>query len=357
MAQPPKKVHSSKTAMFETALNEVEEDPFLDMPWWKRLFLRAAHKVKTPPPTQAQLRKAIRNGEFARLKSWLDQGAVLGEDTPWLSLATRRTNASLVTLLLAHGAPAEAFDRQTRGAVGRAPMHEAARRGWVEGMELLKKAGASLESLDDQGQAPVHIASARGQIEALEWLLANGASPNGPRGSANTALHTAKNPEVVRRLLAAGADANRPNARGDTALHAQVRLGRVDMVRALLEAGADVNRSNPRGVVPLAEIGRGEALEVATLLLDAGADPFVRDEDGNTPLHRAVAKIQDEQVFVLFHVRFPAVWDEANRAGETLLLRLVGTGHATLAKRLEADLVSSVGRQGGLFGGQASVDP
>lgn len=350
---PPKKVHSSKTAMLETALNEVEEDPFLDMPWWKRLFVRAKNTVKTPPPTQAQLRKAIRDEHIDQLSAWLSQGVELEEGTPWVSLAARRTNAPLVSLLLSHGAPAETFDRQTRGAVGRAPMHEAARRGWVEGMELLHVAGASVESLDDQGQAPIHIASARGQIEALDWLLSHGASPTGPLGSANTALHTAKNPEVVARLLAAGADANKLNARGDTALHAQVRLGRAEMVKALLDAGADPNRSNPRGVVPLAEIGRGEAQAVTRLLLDAGADPFVRDEEGNTPLHRAVAKIQDEQVFVLFHVRFPALWDESNRAGETLLLRLIGTGHADLAKRIEADLASA-GRQGGLFGGSSA---
>lgn len=349
MAMNPQKVHSSKTAMLETALNEVEEDPFLDMPWWKRLLTRARNAVQTPPPTQAQLRRAIRNEDIGQLARWLSQGVELEEGTPWVSLAARRTNGALVSLLLEHGAPAEAFDRQTRGAVGRSPMHEAARRGWIEGMELLHAAGSGVELLDDQGQAPIHIASARGQIGALQWLLEHGANPAGPIGSTNTALHVAKNPDVIDRLLKAGADANKLNARGDTTLHAQARLGRAEMVRALLSAGANPNRSNPRGVVPLAEIGRGDALEVARLLLDAGADPFVRDEDGNTPLHRAVAKIQDEQVFVLFHVRFPALWDEANRAGETMLLRLIGTGHSQLAKRIEADLASA-GRQGGFFG-------
>lgn len=336
-----KKLPSSKTAMLETALNEIEEDRFEGMPWWKRILVRAKHAIKTPPPTQSELRKAVRNEELAKLKKWLDEGVELDDDTPWLSLATRRTNLALIKLLLDHGAAAETFDRQTRGAVGRAPMHEASRRGWIAGMEALHEAGASLESLDDQGQAPIHIASARGQLEALRWLIKKGADPAGPRGSANTALHTAKNPEIVSALLAAGADANRLNAKGDTALHAQVRLGRASMVKALIEAGADANRSNARGVVPLAEIGRGEAHEVARFLLDAGADPFLRDEDGNTPLHRAIARIQDEQVFVLFHVKFPTVWDESNRLGETLLLRLVSTGHGTLAQRIEADLAGS----------------
>lgn len=341
--QDPKKLPSSKTAMLETALNEIEEDPFEGMPWWKRVLVRAKNVVKTPPPTPSQIRKAVRNEELVQLKRWFDQGVELDDETPWISLATRRTNLALVKLLLDHGAAAETFDRQTRGAVGRAPMHEAARRGWIAGMEILHDAGAGIDSLDDQGQAPVHIASARGQIEALQWLIDKGADPAGPRGSANTALHTAKNPEVISALLAAGADANRLNARGDTALHAQVRLGRAAMVRALLDAGADANRANPRGVVPLSEIGRGEALEVARALLDAGADPFVRDEEGNTPLHRAVAKVQDEQVFVLFHVRHPAIWDESNRLGETLLLRLISTGHGDLAKRIEADL-AGIGR-------------
>lgn len=336
-----KKVPSSKTAMLETALNEIEEDPFEGMPWWKRVLVRAKNAVKTPPPTQGEIRKAVRNEQLVQLKKWFDQGVELDDETPWLSLATRRTNLALVKLLLDQGAAAETFDRQTRGAVGRAPMHEAARRGWVAGMDLLYEAGAGLESLDDQGQAPIHIASARGQIEALRWLIEKNVDPAGPRGSANTALHTAKNPEVIEELLKAGADANRLNARGDTALHAQVRLGRANMVQALIRAGADPNRSNPRGVVPLAEIGRGEAQDVARALLDAGADPFLRDEDGNTPLHRAVAKIQDEQVFVLFHVKYPSIWNESNRLGETLMLRLVATGHGKLAQRIEADLSAS----------------
>src|SRR2546430_830124 len=86
---------------------------------------------------------------------------------------------------------------------------------------------------------------------------------------------------------------------GDTALHLAAAGYRVEIIRLLLAAGADPNaRANRRrsGALHYAADGyiTGPAwdpdrqVKTIQLLLDAGADVNAQDQNGATPLHRAV---------------------------------------------------------------------
>ncbi|NTX60625.1 ankyrin repeat domain-containing protein [Myxococcus sp. CA051A] len=152
-------------------------------------------------------------------------------------------------------------------------------------------------------------------------------------------------PEAVKKAVAEGADVNAGNKYSQTALHLAVQspytkgepLPSVDVVRALIEAGADVNARDAHQQTPLIhavsyepdKASEDRALEIIRVLraaggkvpsevtdrsggafrlstealyrevLDAGATVNVRDDSGQTPLHRAMGVGKPELVKLL----------------------------------------------------------
>ena len=152
---------------------------------------------------------------------------------------------------------------------------------------------------------PLHDAARDGDIDKVQMLLSSGADPNATADYEEmgelTALHHAAakgHTDTVSVLLQAGAD---PNATADneemgelTALHLAAVFGHTDTISVLLQAGADLNA--PAGGE---EIGELTALHLAaeadhpdtvTVLLQAGADRHARDDKDRTPLNIAVTR-------------------------------------------------------------------
>lgn len=85
---------------------------------------------------------------------------------------------------------------------------------------------------------------------------------------------------------------------GDTALHVAAAAYRLDIARTLIAMGGDVRARNRRGAEPLHYAADGmpgspawnPSAQAATIacLIEAGADPDTVDQNGVTPLHRAV---------------------------------------------------------------------
>ena len=63
-------------------------------------------------------------------------------------------------------------------------------------------------------------------------------------------------------------------------------------IRAAVDAGADINVRNDHGETPLHRAGRWGEHAVILALLDSGADIHAKDDDGHTPLHAAA--MQDD---------------------------------------------------------------
>ena len=100
--------------------------------------------------------------------------------------------------------------------------------------------------------------------------------------------------DTIRLLLDSGADVNLSGPTGDdwdaTALQHAILARQPGAVRLLLERGADPNRvAGPNAPAPLLLAAGDTDPTFVNLLLAHGADPTVEDEDGVTPLARAVS--------------------------------------------------------------------
>ncbi len=140
------------------------------------------------------------------------------------------------------------------------------------------------------GRAELHDAAKKGDVKRVRKLLEEGANPNARDENDNTPLHWAApwgHVDVVKLLLEHGADPNIKNKYGNTPLHLAALYGHVDVVRLLLERGADPDARNDYGKTPLHEAADRGHLEVVRLLLQHGADPNV-GVGGATPLSFAI---------------------------------------------------------------------
>jgi ankyrin repeat protein len=143
---------------------------------------------------------------------------------------------------------------------------------------------------------PLTRAAGANDVPALRRLLADGHHAD-EAGDPWTALIWASRSgsiDAVKILLDAGADVNRPGPTGDdwdaTPLQHAILQRQPSVVRLLLDGGADPNRSAGRGSpAPLILAAGDTDPTILKLLLAHGADPTVEDDDGATPLSRAVA--------------------------------------------------------------------
>jgi len=145
-------------------------------------------------------------------------------------------------------------------------------------------------------ETPLNQAAARNDAAALRQLLGDGHKAD-EGGDSWTALIWASRSgsiEAINVLLDSGADVNLPGSTGDdwdaTPLQHAILQRQPAAVRLLLDRGADPNRSAGPGSLPPLHLAAGDTdPAILKLLLAHGADPTVEDQNGATPLSRAVA--------------------------------------------------------------------
>jgi ankyrin repeat protein len=145
-------------------------------------------------------------------------------------------------------------------------------------------------------ETPLTQAAVRNDVAALRQLLDDGHEAD-EGGDSWTALIWASRSgsiDAMSLLLDSGADVNLPGSTGDnwdaTPLQHAILLRQPAAVRLLLDRGADPNRgAGPGSMAPLFLAAGDTDPAILKLLLAHGADPTVEDENGGTPLSRAVA--------------------------------------------------------------------
>ncbi|NGO49229.1 ankyrin repeat domain-containing protein [Streptomyces ureilyticus] len=218
------------------------------------------------------------------------------------------------------------------------------------------RAGASPESVDEDGQTVLYLATMTDDPGVVRLLLAAGAEPDRLSSGTDSPLCGAAcggHTEVVRALLAAGARPDLVEEFGFTAMAWAVVRGHASVVAALLTGGADPNRPGPTGepslvtaarrgslgcVRALLEHGaraRSEALTEARrwLTLDVAAELRAGLEHTHGPGHECVTRRFREDGGVTVEVRFLKAGEGHHTWGNDHQ-----TGHAAIVTVLETSL-------------------
>ena len=212
---------------------------------------------------------------------------------------------------IANGRNVNARDKDGRTPLKWAAGHHLSSASIVE---LLLDHGAQIEARDNTGVTALMAAVDSNRSEIVKLLLDRGAQVNARSNYGRIPLIIAaaprlRNPEneikIVKLLLGAGANVDGRNPKGNTPLMlAAGDSSTPEIVALLLDHGAEVNAHDRNGVTPLMfavhELGFPE---IVKLLIEKGAQVDARSDSGSTPLHRA-AQASTSGRYILESTRF-----------------------------------------------------
>jgi ankyrin repeat protein len=263
--------------------------------------------------------------------------------------AAERRDLDAIRALLKKGADPSA--PQPDGATA---LHWAVHWDDLGAADVLIKAGARIDAVNDLGVFPLSLACANGSKTMVGRLLTAGASARAALPTGESALMTCARTgvaEALRQIVERGADVNaRDTHRGQTALMWAASGRHANAVKVLIERGADVNATSSNGFTPLMFAAREGDPESAGLLLAAGARLEDATPDGETALliaaasvsgltardYRLVAEPSGHEAAALLLVEHGANVNQADALGMTALHLAVETRKSLLLNALIA---------------------
>lgn len=228
-------------------------------------------------------------------------------------------------------------------------IHWAAKYAPNHTIRALAEAGADLTAVNSGHESPLFLAAYRrtNARDAVQLLLELGCEVNPTNPDALPALFAAvarHDPTVVRMLLASGAKADAVSS-GSTLLHRIALAERVDPganhltnAEAVLKAGAKINLRDNNGNTPLHIAVAASRGDLARLYLENGADANDRDRSGRTPLLMAVVAHPPAIGIVrdlLRHGADVGVRDSAGRDVKTILMSSGDAEAVSVARQLK----------------------
>eukprot|EP00045_Choanoeca_perplexa_P013935 m.160547 g.160547 ORF g.160547 m.160547 type:complete len:305 (+) comp16504_c0_seq3:218-1132(+) len=188
-----------------------------------------------------------------------------------LMLAARNGFASVVKLLLQHGANVRARDKNLT-----TPLLLACRYGFYDVLcELLShEPQPKLDPADKDGLTPIMAAAPLQDQRLLARLVEAGARIDDPDPVNTTPLHAAvvwSRFDSVKLLLRSGAKVSTRGVTGYQPLHLAVQVGNIRMVRLLIASGADASSRSTAGLDILALSEQSAQPKLHAWLLEAKA--------------------------------------------------------------------------------------
>ncbi|XP_053976532.1 poly [ADP-ribose] polymerase tankyrase isoform X2 [Hylaeus anthracinus] len=353
---------------------------------------RLAYPPSGTDDAEAQLLEASKSGDLAAVERILQTNPhavncrdLDGRHSTPLHFAAGFNRVPVVEYLLAHGADVHAKDKG-----GLVPLHNACSYGHYEVTELLVKHGASVNVADLWKFTPLHEAAAKGKYEIVRLLLRHGADATkknrdgatpldlvrdgdqdvadllrgnsalldaakkgnlarvqrlvtqdnincrDAQGRNSTPLHLAagyNNLEVAEFLLERGADVNAQDKGGLIPLHNASSYGHLDIAALLIKYNTVVNATDKWGFTPLHEAAQKGRTQLCALLLAHGADPFLKNQEGQTPVDLASADdvrclLQDAMASQQVVPSVPS-----GNSGVGVAINLSGNGNNTINSR------------------------
>ncbi len=154
-------------------------------------------------------------------------------------------------------------------------LRTAVKEGRTYTIDLLLKAGVSVDVRDESGRTPLMLAALSGSTVMTDYLLGKKAAPDAADLQGGTALmFAAENSEqrVLQSLLKAGASVDLADQAGHRALHRAILGGQAGALEALLAAGSQPTISEETEA-PLALALQSGKAELIQPLVAHGASP------------------------------------------------------------------------------------
>ena len=217
------------------------------------------------------------------------------------------------------------------------PIHSAAKRGYVEIVRELLKAGHVYNIRSKQVLAPLHLAAKEGYVSVVEELLQRNADPNVADVNKSSPLHAASiagNLAMVQALVSFGADVSKSDTSQISPLHHAAKRGHIDIVMHLLEAGAESGAINASGRTPLHVAVIQRYFDVVAALLAKNANPDTRGRHGWTALHFAVSGKNIETRIIKHLLQSKVDVHASNDGGSTALFLAAESGSEAAVKIL-----------------------
>lgn len=251
---------------------------------------------------------AVRQGDLAKVRALLDQGAdpdarnaygtpaLFFAASPSAKGSAQKTSGQVLKLLLQHGAHVDA-----QAANGETALIAAAGSGSVDNVQRLLTAGADPNLQTKNGDSALLEATTHGFTAIVISLLLDHADPNlkdingrtplmvailqAPRFS----LHRSPYEVIAEALLAHGADPDARDRNGQTPATLVAAGDKNVLIYPLLDHHADINAADPTadGSTPLIIAARHGNTPLVRALLRAHPDLAYRDRQGNTALDYA----------------------------------------------------------------------
>lgn len=192
-------------------------------------------------------------------------------------------------LMLLNGAEVD-----TEDATGATPLFYAARKGLKEMVQLLVLRGADVNHRSKEGRTPLTEAITGGQEELTEMLLWLGAAPQltgVPDEQQPLALAKEKGHALILQTVQDYLDGYATQAKYGrvpqfvkNSLHEAARLADFHKLDQFLNAGANIDTPDENGKTPLVKAISAAQSDVIFYLLARGANPNIADKSGFTPL-------------------------------------------------------------------------
>jgi TonB family protein len=196
----------------------------------------------------------------------------------------RENKTEMVRFFLSKGANARFTDKGLSTLIAAAPS------GSAELAQVLIKAGADVNWIDEDNNTALIMASNRGNVPFMRALLEAQADPNLQTKTGFTALHSAvyrEKSDIVELLLAEGANCDASINRGITPFQAALLIGSRACAAPMAAKGATLDRKSPEFERNLESVILFDLNQVLERLLQAGLPPTAKLHDQWTLLEAA----------------------------------------------------------------------
>lgn len=248
-----------------------------------------------------------------------------------LHIAVAREHAGFVQFLIDSGVPIDAQNTSKSTA-----LHEAVRRGNVEIISMLLKAGANPAITDVQGNSALHIVVPKEKrLEVFQQLLASVSTPNIKDSFGETPLHIATRLKyelpIIKLFIAKGAALEEKNKRGESVLFIAVQSEQVELIKYFASIGGNIHSQTLDGNTPII-LSFTKSFETFSSLLTE-KNIYSKDTTGDSILHIAIKKNAKPET-IPYIIEHSNLISESNIRGDTPLHVAVSLDNAVLGEIL-----------------------